>query len=268
MTIDFARSSETEKSNKEGIIVGCTVHQEWLLPWWWMNFRLHNNYPVTFINFGDMSEKALEWCSKRGNVISLDLDDDFIVRKEKINPETAKKWQSLHSLIWTMRLAWFKKPFALLKTPYEKTIWMDLDCQTRGSLHPLFDEYLKFGDVAIVEECEKDHQLNRERGILLPYEIMYNTGVIAYTRDSVLIKEWAKQCVEQNHLFFGDQQLLARMLFNQHYSIVTLPLTYNWPAPYGVIPEAIILHWWGAYKQLIEKEIEFLKHNFFIDLTL
>lgn len=255
------------QDDSKGVIVGCNRNHEWLLPWWWMNFRLHNTLPVTFMNFGDMSLAALEWCRVRGNVIKFDIPDHFVAEKEKVDPLLAKTWESMNTSVWALRKGWFKKPFALLKTPYQKTIWLDLDCQVRGSIEPLFN-YLNQADIALVPEVELDQKLNRERGLLLPGEIMYNAGVIVFKHGSKVIQEWGKQAIEQNHLFFGDQQLLIRILFSQHIPVEPIPILYNWPMPYGINTNAIIMHWWGAQKANILMQIGHLKKFFCIDLTL
>lgn len=49
----------------DGVIIGCTQILERHLPWWWINYRLHNDNPVTFFDFG-MSPPAKEWCKKKG----------------------------------------------------------------------------------------------------------------------------------------------------------------------------------------------------------
>lgn len=253
----------------QGVIVGCTSHQEWLLPWWWMNYCVNNSYPVTFVNFGDMSPQAMEWCRKRGRLISLDFSDDFIARKEKIDPALAKTWKKMNSQVWKVRLAWFKKPLALLQSCYEKAIWIDLDCQVRGSLEPLFETYLIYDDVALVEDCEIDQKINQENGMLLPGELSYNAGVMAFRHGAKLIQEWAKQSLSHNHQFMGDQQLLVRIIYSEYYPIAMPPMEFNWPtARCGANPQAVILHWWGAQKKIIQQHIELLKQHFYIDLAL
>lgn len=252
----------------EGVIVGCTQDQEKFLPWWWMNFRLFNNYPVTFIDFGDMSAIARKWCRQRGSLLSLDLSDTFIARKEAIDPALVKIWEKMNTDVWRVRLAWFKKPFALLQSPYEKTVWLDLDCQTKGSIQPLFNEYLNNAEFAISREPESYQKINQERGILLPEEIMYNSGVTAFRHNSKIIQEWAKEALERSHLFYGDQQLLSRILFTSKLPFAVIPDIYNSFVLDGINPKAIILHWYGSSKEAIPIYIDQLKQYFCIDLTL
>lgn len=252
-----------------GIIVGCSYSHEWLLPWWWMNYCLFNRYPVTFINFGDMSEKAIAWCEERGHVLTLDIPtEQFVAKKEEVAEDLQKIWNKTGSLLWYLRSNWFKKPFALLATPYQKTIWLDVDCQVRGSLKPLFETYLSDSEFAILTERESEQQLNRERGLLLPGELMHNSGVIPYRYGSPIIQEWVDSCIDQNHLFMGDQQVLSRILFTKKPAFTELPIIYNWPFAYGFNSDAVIIHWWGAYQEYIRLEISNLLRDFCIDLRI
>lgn len=259
------KQSDASDEEAAGIIVGCSSDQEWLLPWWWMNFRLHNPYPVTFVDFGDLSDTATEWCKKRGKVASLDIDISFVTGKEGIDSTLAKIWEGINPSVWKVRLSWFKKPFAFLKSPYKKTVWIDLDCQVRGSLQPLFDALVEH-EVAIVPEQE--NPLHLEWKLLLPGEVMYNSGVIAFRRNSELIEEWARRSIDQNHLFIGDQQLLTRLIFKHQLAVAPMPTIYNWPILYGTNPEAIILHWWGRYKMQIVLQCDCLQKYFYINLAL
>ena len=122
----------------EGVIVGSDRNQEWLLPWWWMNFRLHNNHPVAFVDFGDMSPSAVSWCQKRGPYFKLNPVTNFVAQKEFIDPQKAALWEKMHPTIWSLRLSWYKKPFALQMSPFKRSLWLDVDCQVRGSIEPLF----------------------------------------------------------------------------------------------------------------------------------
>ncbi len=54
-----------------GVIVASTHHIEWLLPWWWYHFRLHNTLPVAFLDLG-MSDASKEWFKQRGELLCLE----------------------------------------------------------------------------------------------------------------------------------------------------------------------------------------------------
>jgi hypothetical protein len=269
MTYPNIEWSPIPLKNTLGVIVGCTQDYEWLLPWWWMNFRLHNSYPVTFVNFGNMSSKGLNWCEKRGQIITLEIPDNFVKTKEEITPKLIKIWDPHDNpSLWSKRPFFYKKPFALLRTPYDKTVWLDLDCQVRCSLVPFYKNYLGKGEIAMVAEAEFEQRSNIRHGQLLEGETMYNTGIVAYKHGCVLIEEWARQSVEQNHLFYADQQLLAHIIAQKSFPIVSMPLYYNLPARYGVHGYAQIIHWWGPSKDLILEKIADLQKNSCIDLFI
>jgi len=251
----------------QGVIIGTTKEQEWLLPWWWFHYRLYNTYPVTFIDFGDMSEKSIEWCKKRGGVIKLAVQPDFVAPREKVAPELVTLWESIHPQMWFIRKTWYKKPFAMLQSPYRRTIWLDLDCQTRGSLKPLFEFNLGSSGITLAAEDQVSQDHNLKRTITIPGEIAYNAGVVVFDRDSSLLKEWTQQCIHQSHLFFGDSQLLSRMIMTQKIAFNPLPTTYNWVVSWGLNSNALILHWSGSSKAFIENQIEFFGKGCLIDLT-
>lgn len=260
------RSSDSLVTPTEGVIVGVNAHQEWLLPWWWMNLRLHCTHEVTFINFGDMSKEAVAWCERKGKVILVEVNEDIIASKELVAPDHVKLWESIHPEMWKIRLGWFKKPFAMQKSPYTRTIWLDVDCQVRGSIDSLFTQCLNEAGIAIAPEAEESQALNLYRKIILPGEIVLNTGVVAFTNDSKIIKEWANQVSTQSHLHFGDQQLLVRILFTQNLKFTILSRTFNWTAESGMNQKATILHWSGNFKNNLKQHVEYLKEYFFINL--
>ena len=75
----------------------------------------------TFVDLG-MSHYGKTFCSERGEVIPLQMDLAF----------------SDGESVRDKRHSWFKKPFALLLSPFAHSIWLDLDCEVLGSLAPLF----------------------------------------------------------------------------------------------------------------------------------
>lgn len=250
------RWAQNVRPNTTGIIAGCSKEQEWLLPWWWEHLRAHDDHPVTFVNFGNMTDTALLWCKERGEVVTLNISDSFIAPKELVNPYLATQWIGMHPQAWQIRLCWHKKPFALLQTPYERTLWLDLDCQVNGSLQPIFDYCQNEVGISMAKEAECSRELNWQRGFLLPGEPVYNSGVIPYRYGAPIIATWAQCSLKQSHLFYGDQQLLTRILFVHNMQFPILPNTYNWLLDMGENTNAVILHYYGIYKRLITEQIE------------
>lgn len=123
---------------EDGVIVGADMTQEWLLPWWWEHYRKHNSHKVAFVDLG-MSLEMKEWCQERGEMIRLWIDDDFIKEQSQIDIAVVEEWNKAYGRdFWNARIAWFKKPFACLQTPFLRTLWIDLDCEIRGSIQSLF----------------------------------------------------------------------------------------------------------------------------------
>jgi len=266
MPIDFNWNPDVLPGT--GVIVGCTQNQEWLLPWWWMHYHLFNHLPVTFIDFGDMSAQAVKWCKKRGSLIHLDIPTDFIAGKDTVDPKLGDIWQAIHPEVWQMRLAWFKKPFALLQSPYQRTLWMDLDCQTRASVQPILDLCSSSSGIAMVEEPEAIINLDLRRGLLLPGEKEYNSGVMVFDHGIPVIQTLARKAVEENRLFIGDQQMLGRILFTENYPVTAMPSTYNCRVDFGINPNALVLHWLGRFKNKVREAILFLNDHMYINLSL
>ncbi len=253
----------------QGVIVGTSRGQEWLLPWWWMHYRLHNSYPVTFVDFGDLTSDAAEWCRQRGDLIKLDLSDGFMAKKDAVSHRDAAIWEAMHRNVWQMRFTWYKKPLSLIRTPYKRTLWLDLDTQIRGSLRSLFAIPLGDGGIGVSAEPEWSQQLNLSRGIIAEGQTMFNAGVVIFERDSQIIQEWAKQTITRNHLFCSDQQLLANILFTEKRSFAVLSSVFNWTVDRPINPDAVIVHWWGNMsKETIKKQIFFLNKSLNYNLTL
>lgn len=87
----------------QGVMTGCDQLHEEHLESWFENYAKHNNYPVTFCDFG-MSEKGRSFCVKQGTLIQAS-----------------------------------SKVMALSKSPYEIAVWTDIHCVIRQTLCPLFE---------------------------------------------------------------------------------------------------------------------------------
>lgn len=224
-----------------GILVAADEHQEWMLPWWWKHYSAFNHLPVLFIDFG-MSEEALAWCRSKGAVHSL--SSPHIKSKEEISPDTVLQWQSAYGTgFWRARPSWFKKPLALIQTPFETTLWLDLDCEVKADLTPLFATLR--ADVALVPEPGYAHTHMRAHSICHKEETVYNSGVVLYRKASPLIASWANAVENFSEFHWSDQHLLSRLIFEQNASIDVLPRLYNWHMGLGENGDAHIVHWLG-----------------------
>lgn len=214
----------------EGIIVGSDQTQEWLLSWWWENYRRHNHYPVAFFDFG-LSLQKKQWCLERGLLISLPIADIFVKDKEDVPLALIHKWENRYGEnFWNARKVWFKKPLACLRSPFQKTVWLDLDCEVLGPLQFLFQVCAHPSGIALAKDQ------------IAP---TYNSGVIAFQRGAPVIKEWESQSLEKTDAFRGDQDLLSHIISDQNLSICELPSIYNWNVGYGINAHTVICHWLG-----------------------
>jgi hypothetical protein len=236
-----------------GVLVACSEAQEWILPWWWRHYSAHNTLPVLFVDLG-LSPQGREWCEERGTLAHLPALLPNLKPREALDPSLVKVWENAFgNSLWSSRPHWVKKPFALLQTPFEKTLWLDLDCEVRQDLTSLF--FKPVDDIALVpEEPQGAQAFLLMHGLLERGEVCYNSGVIYYRHGSLAIQDWAEQSFTRGDCFFGDQNLLSRLLFEKGERPEPLSQLYNWRPSSGENPDAIILHWVGdvgkAYIQL------------------
>jgi hypothetical protein len=225
-----------------GVLVGSDQHQEWLLEWWWSHYVQSNGWPVAFADFG-MSERARAWCMERGVVISVER-----VAIREVAPQLRSVWQTrLDSDFWKQREGWFQKPLACAASPFEETCWIDLDCQVRGSLAPLWE----LEGLALAAESEAVQEKGRQQGLLLPGEVEWNSGVVRFQRGDRRICEWVERARSDNHCYLGDQSILSRVVFLDSLPVTRLDPKYNWSIHLGPNPEAVIIHFAHSAKLLI-----------------
>jgi hypothetical protein len=209
------------------------------LPWWWNHYSKHNSHPVAFVDLG-MSFEKKQWCKNHGELIPLRVAD-FAAEEHEIDPALTHYWdEGFGKTLWDERRAWFKKPLACLKSPFDQTIWIDVDCEVRGSLSPLFGK--SFAIAKDFLQYQPDYPI-------------YNSGVISFSQNHPLLQKWAEWCMQKNHLFRCDQEILSHLIV-QHHKVEELPPEYNWTRCQGDNPNAIVYHWIGPKgKTLIRHQI-------------
>lgn len=243
----------------QGILVATTSHLEWLLPWWWMNYKAHNRLPVAFVDLG-MGTGAKKWCRERGEVISLEVPDCSVFGRDRVDPKMAILWEKvLGTGVWDVRLKWFKKPFAFAHSPFLQTVWLDLDCEVRGSLDSLFSYCRNEAGIALAREADALQQGFQALGFTLPGEVVYNTGVVVYQKGAPILDCWIEEVKKSNQCYISDQEALSRLLFLEKPSFKELPPHCNWDRGLGPNAEALIFHWHGQKgKEMIRGQIEAL----------
>jgi hypothetical protein len=132
-----------------------------------------------------------------------------------------------------------KKPFALLQSPYDWSLWTDLDCQIKGDVDPLFHTLGLGIDLALAwDEAETIDGLHLE-------EILYNGGVIAFRSQSPILRHWTDGIVKYQHLLPTDQEILARVIHLHKPPFLELSPLFNWPRTWGENPKTLIHHFFG-----------------------
>ncbi|MGR3973057.1 MAG: hypothetical protein QRY72_00530 [Candidatus Rhabdochlamydia sp.] len=205
----------------QGVMIGCDEAREWMLPWWWERYQQWCTFPVVFGDFG-MTPAAKRWCLARGDLLAL-----------KESRSRSMNSSSDEHLIDQM--------IALVTTPFQQTIWLDLDCEIMGSLTPLFG-YLH--PHTLLSLCSRDSSCLRKR--------VYNTGVIVYEKRSPILRAWASDVFKPGYDKEQESHLLEELLNQEKIDSVDIPSKYNWDVREGIHPEAAILHWQGDWgKQVI-----------------
>jgi hypothetical protein len=230
-----------------GVIVGCDQRQEWMLPFWWENYSSHNFFPVTFVDFG-FSDECRAWCQEKGSLLTLSVQDTL-----PVSASVAKHWERAYpsQFWWDKRQFWFSKPQALVLSPYERTIWLDVDCEVLDSLSPLFDQIGTSSAIFLAKEPDEVEKKDREEKIILPGETLYNSGVIGFRKGSDRIKEWAEAAITLQNEFVGDQNLLSRLIYLKKWHVEELDPIYNWRVDRGYNQKAKIIHWVGEVNKVL-----------------
>lgn len=223
-----------------GVIVGCDENQEWILPWFWNHYSTHNTLPVLFVDFG-LSAEAAQWCKQRGKVISLPSQLPEMKPRIALDPGIVERWEAAYGTgFWKARSCWFKKPFALLQTPFEKTLWLDLDCEVKDDVSPLFSSFTE--EISLVPEPRYAQEHMRAFSIRNEKEIIYNSGVVLFRHGSPTILEWAIESMHRADAFWSDQHLLSRLILERQTHVTELSQLYNWYMAFGKNEQARIIH--------------------------
>jgi len=231
-----------------GIICGCDAAQEWLLDWWWSRYSECNAFPVTFFDFG-MSSEARKRCQKRGKLITLKNANQMAMFPYQGGGEQIVEFKRAHGeKMWEYRKAWFCKPLAMLQSPYERSLWLDLDCEVMQSLSPLVSFPLGETDFAAVRgfRCED----------LPPYhqKVFFNSGVVLFKRGAKIIEKWARMALQENENYLGDDHILSQLILRERLALTELPYEFNWHPGEGINFNALVVHWIGKEGKKYIKE--------------
>lgn len=153
------------------IVTGADASQQDLIPFWYESLRQWNpTVPVVFADFG-MSEAAVEWCRRRGEVRQVPVR--------------------------TFRNPWFSKPLAILLAGHERIVWLDADMEVRADVSPLWGELFPMSGFGVTHD-------GTPPGKNPPGYI--NSGLVVVASGLQLVPVWARACFT-THLR-GDQEVL------------------------------------------------------------
>lgn len=235
----------------KGILVIADTSREWLLPWWESHVRKYSSLPIAFMDFG-MTEKAAAWCKQKGIYIDISHYRKQMEALECSIP-TKMFWGQLFSKRETEILDF--QPYCHIKslgmqhTPFEKTLYMDVDCEVRKPMDGLFTA-LDRGSFWIAPDLLEWQANLLQLGLCYPEETIYNTGVILYAKDSPILKEWAKETLIRGPTIPGDQELLSHVIYENHFEIGELDKIWNFHRRKKLNKEVVILHWIGQKNKL------------------
>ena len=206
----------------KGVLIGCDSEMEIYLGWWWSHYKKWNGLPVAIADFG-LSEQGKENARGIGQVIEIDVDlSDAVI--------SSSEHKALQSTINQVRKCigiWQKKPFALSQSPFDQTVWIDLDCEIKADIGPVF-EYCHDGFGVIADEPHYEKWCN-EMGIL--NGAGYDTSVVAYTKESQVLKSWVETTHEWKEEFWGDDRILSHVIEKGGYKVDTIP--EEWSSNYA-----------------------------------
>lgn len=233
----------------DGILIGSDEEFESWIPWWYFNYSKYNSFPIAIADFG-MSKKMLDWCAQKWEIIKVDPPEGlFEKRIEPYLSQVESKFIPQKAKIWA---CWYLKPFILLQSPFQRTLWIDIDTLIRKSISELYEYAREPHQISMGIE-EPEEKVNRlvPMGILRKGDKLFNSGVIVYLHKAEIVQQWAKATLEDEGFYLGDQQIFSKMVSKMDYEIPVLPKKYNWLVNNeGINQDAAILHFAGISKPM------------------
>lgn len=218
--------------SKRGVITGANVDQEWMLPKWFNSYTKVSDEPILFIDFG-MSTSAKTWCEKRGTLINLPSQEVAI---------DSALGSSIPTHILAKRHVWFQKPLALIASPFEQSIWVDLDCLFLAPLDPIFELLKQPNTLCMRQELAVRATSEQELGIVPKNAPSYNTGVLAYTKDHPLLKSLITNLRHASCHHLGDQDALSTAIYESQTRVTELEEGVHAIYPEPACQKTLIYH--------------------------
>lgn len=149
----------------------------------------------------------------------------------------------------------------MLKSPFERTVFLDADTHVNAPFPELFNILDQF-DIAAAIAAYGHQPPNEVHGEAIPFQQppsfpIYNTGVISYRNSTKLkefFQEWQKMysgAHELGHRNFTDQESFADRLYHSNLRLATLTQEYNFRVASRIGGEVKIIH--GRHEDTIKK---------------
>jgi hypothetical protein len=247
--------------NDQGILAAACQSIEFLIPFWYKALRAHCHLPIAFVDLG-MSSEAQAFCRDRGILIDFCHPVPDAGGKENVDPLLALRWEQTHgSGVWHMRKKWFCKPFIFSLSPFQKTLWLDLDCEVRSDITPLLSLCDDSYPIALTPEIEGYQKLFQQYGFSSVLQTIYNSGVVPFIKKSSIIEQWIQESTSASHKYISDQDALSALIHKQNIAVHIMPYEMNWDRTQGHNENALIIHWHSQRgKEILKKQIDFLEN--------
>lgn len=196
----------------KAFLTGADSNTEWMLPWFFSNYKKYNDTPLVFADFGV-------------------TDIDYV--RENVH--------AVMNMRDMKEQGWFKKPRAMMNCPSKRTVWIDTDCEVLGDLSDIFT-MLHPGKLNMVEDKPWTKRMK---------ETWYNSGIVGFIDKPHILSAWAKQ-VHDNPQRGDQETLHAMLdPLSQLTYINSLPNIYNWlrvqlENDKQDNPAKLVMHWTGA----------------------
>ena len=222
-----------------GVIIGADKTQEWMLDWWYFHYKKYNSYPITICDFG-LSGQGKKQAQKMGTL--LDIQKESLLKYFSQSLKTPPHWEKSYARcdLDRMHPIWMLKPCAMKLTLFEHTIWVDLDCEIRDSLSPIFESNSGFTCALDTKKFEAGLKQN---GVLSQDASAFNTGVIGYKRGCNIIDLWVEEIFENHNKYPSDQDALSQLIYQYNLNIDILKTTFNAHASKQNDPKMKVIHW-------------------------
>ncbi len=187
-----------------------------------------------------MTPSARAWCEKMGSVITEHPDKGPIKNFSEVdNPP----WKDLiRPLMWNNRGVWFSKALSLDKTPFENSLWIDLDCEVLQNVAPLFEMSEVKDGFSISYSFDEEKDPLKKMKILKKGVRGVQSGVFAFKKNSPVVSAWIDRCITHHRIEFSEETTLSHLLDEKSFEITYFSNKFNWTTPKIAHIGAVILH--------------------------